>query len=69
MPPWRCSNRLYQRHGGDVRRLLATDRLDRRTPQVAALVIPDVDRLARWVADGVVRPWGELVLAAVSGRV
>ena len=50
---------------GDVRRLLAADRLGRRAPQLAAVVVPDVDRLAHRVADGVVGPRRELVLAAV----
>ena len=49
----------------DVCRFLAADRLCRRAPQLAAVVIPDVDRLADRVADRVVGPWRELVLAAV----
>ena len=52
---------------GDVRRLLAADRLGRRTPQLAAVVVPDVDRLAHRIDDRVVRPRGELVFAAVPG--
>ena len=52
---------------GDVGRFLAADRLGRRTPQLAGVVVPDVDRLAHRVADRVVGPRGELVLAAVPG--
>ena len=32
---------------GDVRRLLAADRQGRRAPQLAGVVVADVDRLAR----------------------
>ncbi len=50
---------------GDVGRLLAADRQRRRAPQLAGVVVADVDRLAHRVADGIVRPRRELVLAAV----
>ena len=49
----------------DVRRFLTADRLGGRAPQLAAVVVADIDRLAHRVADGVVGPRGELVLAAV----
>ena len=50
---------------GDVGRLLAPDRQGRRAPQLAGLVVADVDRLAHGVADRVVGPRRQLVLAAV----
>ena len=50
---------------GDVGRLLRGSAA-RRAPQLAGLLVPDVDRLARRVADRVVRPRRELVLAAVD---
>ena len=51
---------------GDVGRLRASDRLRRRAPELAGVVVADVDRLARRVADRVVGPRRELVLAAVA---
>ena len=50
----------------DVRRGLLADRQRRRPPQLARLLVPDVDRLPRRVADRIVGPGRELVLAAVD---
>ena len=50
---------------GDVGGILAADRQRRGTPQLAAVVIPNVDRLAGRIAHWIVGPWRELVLAAV----
>src|SRR5439155_12849692 len=41
------------------------DRQRGRAPELAGLVIPDIDRLARRVTHRVVGPRGELMLAAV----
>src|SRR5258705_9872497 len=50
----------------DVGRGLFTDRERRRPPQIPGLVVPDVDDLARRIADRIVRPGGELILPAVD---
>src|SRR4030095_10105988 len=50
----------------DVGRGLFTDRERRRPPQIPGLVVPDVDDLARRIADRIVRPGGELILAAID---
>ena len=50
---------------GHVGGSLGPDRQGGRTPQLAGLVVPDVDGLAHRVGYGVVRPRCELVLAAV----
>ena len=49
----------------DVGRLFAPNRLSRRAPHLACVVIADIDGFADRVAHRIVRPWGELVLAAV----
>jgi hypothetical protein len=50
---------------GDVRRFVAPDRQRGGAPQVAAVVVSDVDRLASGVGHGVIRPRRQLILAAV----
>src|SRR2546427_6075979 len=50
----------------DVGPGLLTDREQRRSPQRAALLIPDVQRLPRGIPDRIVGPGGELILAAVD---
>ncbi len=50
---------------GDVRRLLDPDRQRRRRPQGAAVEIVDVENLTGAIADRIVGPGGELVVAAV----
>ena len=51
---------------GDIGPSLLADRQHRRAPQLATVFIPHVDRLARRVADRVIRPRSELILAAVE---
>ena len=51
---------------GDVRRGLFANRHRRGAPERSTVLVAYVDHLARPVADGVVRPRGELVLAAVD---
>ena len=48
--------------GGGV----VADRQRRRTPQVAGIVVAQIEHLARAIADRIVRPRRELVLAAVD---
>src|SRR2546428_4727868 len=50
----------------DVGPAVLTDRERRRSPQRAALFIPDVQRLPRGIPDRIVGPGGELILAAVD---
>src|SRR3990172_10822523 len=50
----------------DVGPGLLPNRQRRWAPQLATLLVPDVDRLARGVAHRIVRPRGELVFAAVD---
>src|SRR5438067_2329762 len=50
----------------DVGPGLLADREQRRSPQRAALLIPDVQRLPRGIPDRIVGPGGELILAAVA---
>src|SRR5881409_3622279 len=50
----------------DVGRDLLADRERRRPPQIPGLLIPDVDGLTRRIADRIVRPGRELVLAAID---
>jgi len=38
----------------------------RRTPHLPALLVTDIQRLARRIADWVIRPGGQLVLAAID---
>ena len=52
---------------GDVGRRVVADRQGRRAPQVASVVVAQIERLARTIGDRIVRPRGELVLAAVHG--
>ena len=52
--------------GGRRRRRVVADRLRRRAPELAALLVAHVDRLARRIADRIVRPGRQLVLAAVA---
>ena len=52
---------------GDVGRSLTPDRLRRRAPEVAGVVVADVEGFACWVADGVVGPRRQLVFPAVLG--
>src|SRR5262249_48946896 len=49
-----------------VRPGVLPDRQERRAPQTAAVLVAHVDDLARLVADRIVRPGPELVLAAVE---
>ena len=51
----------------DVGRLRVADRQRRRTPELAILVIADVDRLARGIADRIVGPGRQLILATIGG--
>ena len=51
---------------GDIGRGLVTDRQGRRSPQLAGVLVAQIDDLARPVGDRVVRPGRELVLAAVE---
>ena len=51
----------------DVGRVRAANRLRRRAPQLTAVVVADVERLARRIADRIVGPRRQLVLAAVPG--
>src|SRR4029450_5802603 len=51
---------------GDIGPRLLADRQHRWAPQLATVFIPEVDGLARGVADRVIRPRGELVLTAVE---
>src|SRR4029453_13007802 len=39
----------------------------RRAPQGTSLVVVNIERLARTIGDRIVRPGGDLVLAAVEG--
>ena len=50
----------------DVGRGLLADRERRRSPQISSLFVPDIDGLARRIADRIVRPGRELVLAAID---
>ena len=52
---------------GDVGRPLTPDRLRGRAPEVAGVVVADVEGFACWVADGVVGPRRQLVFPAVLG--
>src|SRR3972149_5803482 len=52
---------------GDIGRRLVPDRHGRRTPQVARVVVAQIERLARTIGDRVVRPGGDLAFAAVDG--
>ena len=49
----------------DVRRVLPSDRAAPSGPTLAAVIVPQVDALAHRIADRVVRPRRQLVLAAV----
>src|SRR5688572_1439025 len=49
---------------GDIGCAVA-DRLRGRRPKVATLLVPNKDRFARRIDDGIVRPRRQLVLAAV----
>ena len=49
----------------DISRVFFADRNNGWPPNVAVVIIPDIEGLTRRVADGIVRPWCELVLAAV----
>ncbi len=51
----------------DVGPGLLANRQERRPPDEAGVLVAHVERLARGVADGIVRPGRELVLAAVDG--
>src|SRR5688572_5136947 len=51
----------------DVWRVLLADREQRRAPELAGVLVADVERLARLIRDGIVRPRRDLVLAAVDG--
>ena len=51
----------------DIGRLGVADRKRRRAPDIAGLFVPQIEGLARRIADGIVRPGRELVLAAVGG--
>jgi hypothetical protein len=52
---------------GDVGRLGVPDRHRRRSPDVAGNFVPEIEDFALRIADGIVRPGSELVLAAVRG--
>src|SRR5258708_2511362 len=50
-----------------IERRLVANRQRRRAPQIAGVVVAQIECLARTIADRVVRPGGELVLTAVDG--
>ena len=45
---------------------VVADRRGGRAPQVTGVVVAQIKHLARAIADGIVGPWSELVLAAVD---
>ena len=51
----------------DIGRLRVADGQRGRTPEIAGFVVSDVEGFARGVADRIVRPRGELVIAAIGG--
>src|SRR5919197_6758782 len=50
----------------DVGRGGLVDRQRGRSPQISRLIVTDVDALARRIADRIVRPRAQLVLAAID---
>ena len=52
---------------GDVAAHLVADRQGSRAPQGTSVVVVHIERLPRTIGDRIVRPRGELVLAAVHG--
>ena len=51
---------------GDIGRREVADRQRRRTPELARVVVPQIERLARAIGHRIVRPRRDLVLAAVD---
>ena len=51
---------------GDIGRREVADRQRCRSPKVARVVVPQVERLARTIADRIVRPRRDLIFAAVD---